>query len=152
MLASNFPATAQTNVTRVDVTGWNFNVVAGKRYRIEVFGTYQTAATTTGGSIGFYLPSGAGTIRGFVSMAILQTDVSASIITKSIHNINATATTANSFSTSTGVGVINSPHSVMAELEFTCTTSGVFRIQWGTEVANSLATLLANSKVIVQEI
>lgn len=145
-LASLF---SSTSVTRANVTGMNFAVTAGKKYKITLIGCYQTGVTTTGGSIGFVLTSGTGTICGFVTMAISQSVV-ATDLTTTIRAINATNTTAGSFTTSSGVSVINSPHYFYGDLIFDCLTSGVFSLQWGSEVATSAAQMNAGSTMIVE--
>ena len=142
-------AFASTSVTRANVTGMSFAVTAGKKYSISLIGDYQTAVTTTGGSIGFVLTSGTGTIKGFVRMAVSQSTVATDLST-TIRAINATNTTAGSFITSTGVSVINSPHYFVGELIFDCLTSGVFQLQWGSEVATSSAQINAGSVMIIE--
>lgn len=145
-LASAFPS---TSVTRVNVTGMSFAVTAGKKYSISLIGDYQTGVTTTGGSIGFILTSGTGTIRGFVTMSISQATV-ATDLTTTIRAINATNTTAGSFIISTGVSVINSPHYLTGELIFDCLTSGVFQLQFASEVASTSAQLNAGTVMIIE--
>lgn len=147
VLASNF---ASTSTTRANVTGMSFNVVAGKRYSINILGDYQTSALTTGGSLGFILSSGVGTIKGVLIIAIGQAPSNANGYHTNIYAINATSTTAGSFLTSTGVTVINSPHYVKSELVFNCTTSGVFQLQWGSEVAGNSAQLNAGTIMTVE--
>jgi len=145
-LASNF---SSTSTTRANVTGMSFAVTAGKKYSIKIVGDQQTAATATGGSIGFVLPSGTGNIKGFITMAIGQS-AAATDQTITIRAINATNTTAGSFITSTGVSTINSPHYFYGELIFECITSGVFQMQYGTEVASSAAQMNAGSTMIIE--
>lgn len=145
-LASLF---ASTSVTRANVTGMSFAVTAGKKYLIKLIGDYQTAATATGGSIGFVLTSGTGTIKGSAEMEVSQSTV-ATGLKSTIRAINATNTTAGSFITSTGVSVINSPHGFSATLIFDCLTTGVFQLQWATEVAASSAQMNAGSVMIVE--
>ena len=147
-LSSNI---SSTSTTRTNVTGFVFNCEAGKTYRIEIIASYQTGVTTTGGSMGFVLPTGSGTIKGFMEAEIVQTTGATGLKT-SIRAINATNTTAGSFMTSTGVGVINSDHSWYALVTFKCTANGTFQVQWGSEVASSNATLMADSVMIVEEI
>ena len=142
---------SSTSTTRANITDFQFNCVAGKTYRIEIIASYQTAVITTGGSMGFVLPTGAGTIKGFMEAEIVQTTGATGLKT-SIRAINATNTTAGSFMTSTGVGVINSDHSWYVLVTFKCTTNGTFQVQWGSEVASSSATLMADSVMIIEEI
>ncbi|WP_394759316.1 hypothetical protein, partial [Flavobacterium sp.] len=141
-------AFSSTSITRANVPTMSFNVTAGKRYKIELIGSYQSVATTTGGSIGFVLTSGVGTIIGYVTASISQSAV-ATDLTATIRSINATSTTAGSFITSTGVSVINSPHYLCANLIFDCTTSGVFQLQYGSEVAGSSSSINAGATLIV---
>jgi len=145
-LASNF---SSTSTTRANVTGMSFAVTAGKKYLINILGDQQTAATATGGSIGFILSSGTGNIKGFVTMAIGQS-AAATDQTITIRAINSTNTTAGSFITSTGVSTINSPHYFYGELIFECITSGVFQMQYATEVASSAAQINAGSTMIIE--
>lgn len=137
-LNASFPS---SNVARANVAGLSFNAVAGKRYKIEIIGDYQTVALTTGGSLGFVMTSGTATIKGLASMQINVASPNALGLTTSITAINATNTTAGSFITSTGVSALNIPHNLYANLVLTCVTSGVFQVQWGSEVAGSAATL-----------
>ncbi len=139
-----------TTITRTTVSGWTFAVTAGKNYRVEIIASYQTAVVTTGGSIGFILSSGTGTIRGIMNGEIAQTTVATGVRT-TIRAIDATNTTAGSFMTTTGVGVINSPHYIGGILAFTCTTSGVFEVQFASEVAASSAQLNTGSLLLVTE-
>lgn len=150
-LTSAFPTVVQTNTTRVNVTGWSFAVTAGKMYKIEINCSFQTAATTTGGSMGVVLTSGAGTITGNMQADIVQTTV-ATDLRQTIRSISSSGTLAGSFMTSSGVGVINSDHNWYANLMFNCTSSGTFQVQWGTEVANSLAQIQPNAVMLVTEI
>lgn len=145
-LASLF---ASTSVTRANVTGMSFAVTAGKKYKINLIGDYQTGVTTTGGSIGFILTSGTGTIKGRVCMAISQATVATELAT-TIRAINATNTTAGSFITSTGVSVIDRPHYFTGDLIFDCLTSGVFQLQFASEVASTSAQLNAGSVMIIE--
>lgn len=140
---------SSTSVTRANVTGMSFAVTAGKKYKIKLIGDYQTAATTTGGSIGFVLTSGTGTIKGFATMSISSSTV-ATDLTTTIRAINANNTTAGSFITSTGVSVINSPHYFNCELVFDCLTSGVFQVQFATEIAASASQMNAGSVMIIE--
>lgn len=141
---------SSTVVVRANIADWSFPVEAGKSYRVEVVASYQSAVTTSGGSLGFVLPTGAGNIHGFVEGDIANTTVATTLRTP-IRAINATNTTAGSFITTTGVGAINSPHSIHSVLTFNCTTSGTFQVQWATEVAASASRLNAGSTLFVSE-
>ena len=144
-------AFSNSTTTRNTVSSWTFAVTAGKTYKIEIIGAYQTAALTTGGSIGFILTGGGtGSIMGKMDGEILQTTVNTGVRT-TIRAINDINTTAGSFMTTTGVGVINSPHYIGGILNFSCTTSGTFEVQFGSEVALSAAQLNAGSLLLVTE-
>jgi len=144
-LSANF---ASTSTTRAAVTGWTFACGAGKTYMIEIIADYQSVATTTGGSMGFVLTSGSGTIRGFMEADISQSTV-ATMLRSPIRAISNSNTLAGSFMTSSGVSVMNSPHSWYALVTLTCTVTGVFVVQWGSEVAGSSTQLNANSSMII---
>lgn len=138
-------------VTRVTVPALSFGVSAGKCYNIRIIGAYSTAATTTGGSLGFVLGNGAvGSIFGTVKMNIAHTNTAApeQVITA----IDSNSATVRSFVTSTGVGTVNVPEVIMGELIFDCTSNGIFSIQWASEIANSNATLLKNTLLEITEI
>jgi len=138
-------------VTRANVPTFNFNVETGKFYKIKILGAYSSVATTTGGSIGFVLGNGAaGSIFGSVKMNVVHTNTAApeQVITA----IDSNSATVRSFATSTGVGTINMPEVIIAELIFECTTPGVFNVQWASEIANSNATLLKNTLLEITEI
>lgn len=154
VLSTAFPAVAQTNTTRVAVTGWSFPVLFGKSYQIKVNANYNTAAATTGGSIGLVLSSipvsAAGSIVGYIDGTIVNTG-SATSLKQSIYAVNTVNTTAGSFLTTTGLsagGIGN----IVLNCVFTCTTGGTMTIQWGTEVANSLAQLRVGSTLIVTQL
>ncbi len=144
VLASNF---SSTSTTRANVTGMSFSITAGKRYKIELIGDYQTGAVATGGSVGFVLISGTGTIKGYSTMATSKA-TSATDLTTTIRAINATNTTAGSFITSTSVSAINAPHYTYANLIFTCTTGGVFQLQFASETT-TVAQLNAGTTMLI---
>jgi hypothetical protein len=146
-LANNY---VNSTTNRTSVTGWSFSVLTDKRYKIEIIGTYQTAVLTTGGSLGFILSSGTGTIQGVMNAEIAQT-TSATSLTTTIRAINSSNSTVGSFITTTGVGVINSPHYIGGILNFKCTSSGTFEIQFGSEIASSSAQLNADSLLLITE-
>jgi hypothetical protein len=149
-LSSNFPTVAQVNTTRVNIPSWSFNVVAGKSYKIEIISSFTAAALTTGGSMGLITSGGAvGTIHGYFSA-----DISAAAVATGLRSplvaINTVNTTANSFMTSSGVSSTTIPHTFDCTAVFNCTTGGTVTIQWGSEVALSLASLLQGSSLIVK--
>lgn len=147
-ISTNFPLTAQTNTTRVNVTGWGFNVQAGKSYKIEVIAIYTTAAATTGGSIGLITASGAvGNIAGRICGDITNV-AAATALAAPLYAVNTINTTAGSFMTTSGL-TASAQGSILIEAIFNCTASGSINVQWGTEVASSLAQLRAGSSLLV---
>ena len=142
-LASPF---SNATTTLQDVTGWSFAVTAGKVYRIEIIALYQTNTTTTGGKMGFYLPSGTGSICGYmeggISSATVATELKAPI--RAIGSSNL----AGSFLLTSGVNAINTPHHIDGSLIFNCATSGVFQVQWAGEAATA-AQINAGSVMLV---
>jgi hypothetical protein len=149
LLSAEFPATAQVNTTRVNVPGWTFSVVSGKAYKIEVISTYNSAVTTTGGSMGLITSGGAtGTINGYFNADITNATV-ATGPKAPLHTINTVNTTAGSFMTTSGTVVVQ-PVSFTCTAVFNCTASGSVNVQWGTEVGGSRAFLRIGSALIVE--
>jgi hypothetical protein len=145
-----FPAVAQANTTRVPVTGWSFPVVAGKSYKIEINANYSTAAAATGGSMGFTLTTAVGSIVGNTDATIVNTG-SPTNLRQSIYAVNAVNGTAGSFLTTTGM-TLGGIGNFKSDCIFTCTTSGTFVVNWGTEVALSLAQLRIGSTLCVTQL
>lgn len=141
---------ANTTTTLADVTALSHNVVAGKVYKIELICAYRGAATTTGGKLGIYMPSGTGSITGFMDGSISATSVATEL--KTPIYVCGASNTAGSFLLTTGVSNINISHYIGGSMIFTCNTNGVIRMQWASEVASSNATLMANSTMLVTQL
>jgi hypothetical protein len=139
-----------SSTTRTGVTGWSFNITAGKRYKVEIVGTYQTGVTTTGASIGIVTSSGAATVKGYLEGAISSSPV-ATNLKSTIRAVDASNTTASSFLTTTGVSVINTPHYIGGLFTLNCTTTGTASIQFGSEINTSNAQLDSDSLLIITE-
>lgn len=150
MLKPPIGGIANNTVTRINVTNWSIPVTAGKTYRIEIVGDIVTALTSTGGSMGFIMSSGTASIIGAIEGDIVQTAV-ATGLKQPIRAISSDPNLAGSFFTTTGVGVANSNHSFIAILALNCITSGVFQVQWGSEIAGSNATLTNTSALFYTE-
>ena len=141
-------AFSSTSVTAALVTGWSFAVQAGKSYRIRVLGTYQAAATTTGGTIAIGTPdTAAGTVGGVAKGAISSSAV-ATAMEATIYALTGTGSSL----TTTGVSAINTPHAVEMYLNFVCTVAGTLEIRWASEVAASAAQLNAGSSLFVESV
>jgi len=144
-LGANF---LNSTTTQTAVTGWTIPVLINKTYRIEIIAAYQTVALTTGGTLGYYMTSGSGTIRGYTKGSISQAAVATGleVPVRACTTIGA----AGSSLTTTAVSVINSPHYFYSIVTFTCATSGNLQIGFASEVAASAAQLNQNSSLIYQ--
>lgn len=143
-LTSNF---SNSTTTLADVTEWTFPVVSGKKYKVEIIGTYQTNTTTTGGKLAVYARDSAvttvhGSLWGAVSDVQVATEIKATIYTCAASNATG------SFVLTTGVATINRPHAIGGEMVISCTTSGNVRFQWAGEAATA-AQLNSGSVMIV---
>jgi len=136
-----------SSTTRADVTELTVPMLAGKKYRIELFGAMQSTAVTTGCSIGFYLSSGTATINGIIR-GLVSTTASANAIDAFISVVTTTAGATGSFFTTSGVGAINSPHALGGSFYVESASDCDFKFQFGSEVAAS-TTLLSGSALIV---
>ena len=139
-----------SSTTRADVTELTVPLLAGKKYRIELFGMMQSAAVTTGCSVGFYLSTGTATINGIIR-GLVSTTASANAIDAFISVVTTTAGATGSFFTTSGVGAINSPHALGGSFYIESASDCDFKMQFGAEVAAS-TTLLAGSALIVDQL
>lgn len=139
-LASDY---ASTSTTRVEVPSLTFPVVSGKKYLVKFKGAYTSAATTTGGSLGFNV-TGTGTTIGSLQGGVGRANAGpiASVIK---------STTSYQITTS-GNNFVGDACHIEGEFVLDCTGSGNIEVQWGSEVAGSTATLLAGSALVVQEL
>lgn len=134
---------SSTSTTPADITGWSFNAVAGGNYLVKIVGTYQTAATTTGGRLkiaGTATCGVGGRFYGGISNAAVATELAQPAQTMTTEFIT------------TGTAVINVRHHIGADIIFQCTGAGTIKFQWGSEVAASTATLAQASSIIVERI
>lgn len=140
-----------TDSTFKDVTGFAFDVIAGKTYDIELIGAYQSNLITMGCKLGVRLTSGTGTILGYIAGAIANTAV-ATELKASIRAINSSATTTGSFIVTTAVAPINQDHNIEARLSFTCATDGRFTFTFGNETTGTAnVSLIQKSQLKVIE-
>lgn len=133
-----------------DVSELSHNVEAGKVYKIELICAYRGAATTTGGKLGIYMPSGTGTITGFMDGSVSATPVATEL--KTPIYVCGTSNKAGSFLLTTGVSNTGINHYIGGSMIFTCTTDGIIRLQWCSEVDTSNATLMENSTMLVTQL
>ena len=133
---------------RSNVTGAFFNCEAGRSYKIEINAIHQTAALTTGGSMGLVMPTGTGSIVGHqrsgISNLVVATETAAPL-----RDISSSSTLAGSFMSSPSVIAINSPHHWFVSAIFTCATAGSVQLQWGSEVNGSATQLNIGSSMLV---
>ncbi|MBY8826128.1 hypothetical protein [Sphingomonas colocasiae] len=143
VLAAAESSTSPTAALITDTNGdWTFPVANGQTYRVQIIGTYQTAATATGGRLAIAAVSGAtGTINGYMAGGINH-NAAATALAMAIGALPAELVT-------TGVTTINTPTHIIADFVFVCTGSGSLEIRWGTEVGSSAAQLNAGSLLLV---
>ena len=139
-----------SSTTRADVTELTVPLLAGKKYRIELYGMMQSPAVTTGCSVGFYISTGTATINGIIR-GLVQTSASTTALDQFINVLTTTAGAAGSFFTTSGVGAINTPHALGGSFYIESDSNCDFKMQFGSEVAAS-TTLLAGSALIVDQL
>jgi len=136
-------------ITFAKLEDFTFSVVAGKVYKFDLTGTYQTELITTGIRIGVYLSGGAtGTIGGYFYGAIDNT-AAATELKSTIRAIGASALAGSNLIT-TGVAPIDQPHSIGAEFYFSALTSGVIDFEMASEVATSNSQFNIGSTLIIK--
>lgn len=138
-LSANF---ASTSTTLADVTDLTIPVVAGKKYCIEILGTYQTGVTTTGGKLGLgFSGGGAGSFFGKFEGGVSASSVATELVIP-VSSVSSVLTT-------TGVSVINTPHYIGGKFIFTCTQTGNLILKWASEVNATSAQLNAGTTVLI---
>lgn len=147
-LAAAMSTTVTTATLITDgTTPWSQALVAGKSYRITVFGAYQTVALTTGAKLAVSSAGGlVGTIAGDAWGAVAQA-ASAAGLTATLYSY---AGAAGSFILTTAVNPINSPHNIGMDFVFNCTTAGTIAFYWYTEVSGSAAQINAGSTLLIE--
>jgi len=142
---------SSTSTTRADVTELTVPMLAGKKYRIELYAMMQSPATTTGCSVGFYLSAGTATINGIIR-GLVQTSASTTALDQFINVLTTTAGATGSFFTTSGVGAINTPHALGGSFYVESASDCDFKVQFGSEVAGASTTLLSGSAIIVDQL
>ena len=131
-----------------DLSG--ITIESGKIYRVQLLGTIQTSAATTGGRLHWVLSGGAVvTTNGFIEGSITHAD--ATTIRKTILQLDGTVNN-NSGIVTTGVGTINIPVAFQSQMILNCTAGGFLNFYFASEVAASNATLNAGTTIIIEEI
>jgi hypothetical protein len=126
-------------------------LLAGKKYRIELYGMMQSPAVTTGCSVGFYLSAGTATINGIIR-GLVQTSASTTALDQFINVVTTTPGATGSFFTTSGVGAINTPHALGGSFYVESASDCDFKFQFGSEVAGASTTLLSGSALIVDQL
>lgn len=147
-IAQQALAQSSTVVTLANVTDLFFSMVANAIYRVEGFVTFQSAAVTTGLTLGYTSPAGA-LPRLNVSVPIVNTANNTAL--SNIFPNAALTTTASVIGT--GVSAITSNHTAYIEgIVVNGATAGNFQVQFATEVAASAVSVQAASILISQRI
>ncbi len=123
---------ANSTVTLASVTGLSFTALANTTYRVEVIGTFQSAATTTGIALALDIPSG-------------------NVTGQMIHPVSATAiggteqiTDAATTGATTGVRAAATNVSVLANFIVAVgATGGAVQLQFRSEITASAVTMKA---------
>lgn len=141
VLASDF---VSTSTSMASVTGMAIAVAASSVWKIEVFGTYRTAATTTGAGMTLLLPEGA-SIKGSarIRQAANGTDTF----------FEAQLTASNENWTSASVVAANTDYVVqLSAIVAVAATPGDIALRWRSEVAGSAATLRADTIMVGRQL
>lgn len=143
ILAASETSSSTTPALIADANGdWTIPVTSGTSYRMQVIGTYSSAAATTGCKLNVTdVSSAAGTINGSARGAIVNTAAN-SELSQVIVAVPYTLTTTGI--TASGSGFI------LMDFVFVCTASGSLEFRWGSEVDASNAVLAAGSTLIVE--
>lgn len=128
---------ATTLTTLSDVTELTFAAAANTTYRVELFGSFQTAATATGLGIGLDVPAGAG-IMGMTTLSSSNTALQ-HVVQRQDDVIVAP---------SSAVGAANTPYPLWGGYDVIVgATSGNVTVRIRTEVSGSAATLRAGTRL-----
>ena len=123
---------ANSAVTLADVTGMQFTAVANTTYLVDLTGTFQAAAATTGVAVALFIPSGQ-----VAGQALHPVSTTAS---NSIEQIASGATTG----VTTGVRAAATNTPVWGRWIVTVgATGGTVKLQFRSEVAASAVTMKA---------
>ncbi|UVO52968.1 hypothetical protein [Sphingomonas sp. SUN039] len=123
---------ANSTVTLADVTGLSFTAVANATYLVDLTGTFQSAATTTGVAMALAIPSGS------ISGQALHP-----ISTTTSNSVEQNASAATSGAT-TGVRAATTNVPVWGRwIVAVGATGGVVKMQFRSEVAASAVTMKA---------
>ena len=146
-LASNF---INNSPISIDIPEFSFPVRAGNEYMIDVIIVFNTSNAAIGAKLGVYLPSGTGTIYGFLNGQITNGAASTDL-TAAITSIGA-SNTSFSFLLTTATSGAGVNHIMQGRLIFNCTSNGTLQFQWASEGLLVNTVLVAGSRIFVKEI
>lgn len=127
-LAEDF---ANNNATLTDIPGWSFPVEGDSTYEVEVFGAYQSTATSNGIGMGLTGPSGSD----FIALGSILTSATSA---------GGFRQTGSDVSSSTGVQTANANTPLLFKgIIKTSATPGTATVQLRSEVNNQTTTLKA---------
>ncbi len=128
---------ANSTVTLANVTGLSFAALANTTYLVDVMGTFQSAANTTGIALALSIPSGS--VSGFAEHPISTTG----------GNINEQIATAATTGATTGVRAATTNVPIVGKWIVTVgATAGTVQLQFRSEIAASAVTMKAGVTAI----
>ena len=136
--------------TLQEVSALNFDLQSGKDYRIKLMGTAQSVAVTTGFNIAFTF-DGSVIANGYIEGSVTHV-ASATALKSTIYNIDSSVGTVGSNLITTGVGAINTPTMLQAEIIVRCIDGGTFKTWFASEVNTSQAQLNIGTTFVIEEI
>ena len=138
-----------TSTTLQNITGFSITAeTSNATYEVDAFLTFQTAATTTGFTVGFNSSAGS-TVNLEVIVPIVST---AANTARSIIFPSGTSTTSGSV-VGTGVTAINSNHTArVSGIVTLASITDAFWLQYASEVSASQVSLMAGSRMVYRRI
>ena len=145
--SANFQTSSST---LQEVSALNFDLQSGKDYRIKLLGTAQSVAVTTGFNIAFTF-DGNVIANGYIEGSLTYL-ASATALKTTVFNIDASTASVGSNLITTGVGVINTPVMLQAEMVVRCIDAGTFKTWFASEINTSQAQLNIGTTFVIEEI
>ncbi len=146
---SNATVTPTTIASTIADVDWIHTLVAGKTYRFNIYGQYQTIGLGTGARLNLL---GAGGLAGLVAGGMWGAIAQGTNATSLDAGLYSFANGAGSFLLTTSVSPINAPHMMGSDFIFECSTGGTLALQFASEVAASAAQMNAGSFMLVEEL
>lgn len=124
-----------STTAHADVTGMSFTAANSTAYEVEIFGPFQTAATTTGIGVAFNIPSGS-----VIGLAIAPSANTTAMITQQRADDAIVAVT-------TAVATANTDFMMWGKYLIAVTTGGTVQLRQRSEVAGSKTVLKAGFRL-----